>query len=307
MVFADTYLQPGAPDPVLSEDAVRAAASKHVRDVGRLLEIDESGGEARAYMLDGGVVVKTQRPHRLRPRTSLTKEALFLRMLERSGEFPVPRVHGHGHAEGVEYLCLSRMPGVASRHIQLSPGQRSAMLRTLGEVLRSIHGIDQSRLRDSELMPGDKTPHDLRQRFAGAFARLADALDRDQTWYGELDIRRLADQQIDRLPASTEPVALHSNPGPEHVFVDPATGQFTGIIDFGDAYRSHPALDLRPWPQPADAADLLTGYQLSADLPEGFENVAATCLIMAELGLVARGRRNSEAAAARILELRRTT
>lgn len=307
MVFADTYLQPGAPDPVLSEEAVRAAASQHVGDVGRLLEVDESGGEARAYLLDGDVVVKTQRPHRLRPRTSLTKEALFLRELERAGEFPVPKVHGYGHVEGIEYLCLSRMPGVASRHIHLSPGQRSAMLRTLGRVLRSIHDIDQSRLRNSELVPGDNTPHDLRERFADAFTRLADALDRDLTWHGELDIRQLADRQIDGLPDSTEPVALHSNPGPEHVFVDPSTGQFTGIIDFGDAYRSHPALDLRPWPQPADATELLAGYQGTAQLPKGFEKVATTCLIMAELGQVARGRRDSQAAAARILELHRTT
>src|SRR5215472_11011057 len=152
VVFADVYLQPGAPDPVLSEEAVLAAASQHVRDVGRLLEVDESGGEARAYMLDGDVVVKTQRPHRLRPRTSLTKEALFLQELERSGEFPVPKVHGYGHVEGIEYLCLSRMPGVASRDVQLSHGQRSDMLHTLGAVLRSIHDIGQSRLRDSELM-----------------------------------------------------------------------------------------------------------------------------------------------------------
>lgn len=306
MVFADIYPQPGAPDPVLSEDAVIAAASQHVRDVGRLLEIDESGGEARAYMLDGDVVVKTQRPHRLRPRTSLAKEAFFLRELQRIGDFPVPKVHGYGRVEGIEYLCLHRMPGVASRHVQLSPRQRSEMLRTLGGVLRSIHDIDQSRLRDSELIPGDNTPHDLRQRFSDAFTRLADALDSDKTWHGDLDIRRLADQRIDSLPDSTEPVALHSNPGPEHVFVDPSTGRFTGIIDFGDAYRSHPALDLRPWPQAADATELLAGYQTSAGLPKGFENVAATCLIMAELGQVARGRRDPQAAATTILELRTT-
>jgi hygromycin-B 7''-O-kinase len=45
---------------------------------------------------------------------------------------------------------------------------------------------------------------------------------------------------IERLPSNTDPVALHYNPGPEHVFVDPSAGQLTGIIDFGDAYRSHP-------------------------------------------------------------------
>jgi hygromycin-B 7''-O-kinase len=304
MVFADTYSQPGAPDPVLSEEMVVAAAAQHVPDVGRLLEVDESGGEARAYMLDGGIVVKTQRPHRLRPRTSLAKEAMFLQELDRAGDFPVPKVLGHGHAEGIEYLCLTRITGVASRHVQLDPGQRSELLRTLGGVLRSIHQIDQSRLRASDLMPGDNKPSDLGQRFHDAFARLAEALDSDETWRGDLDIRQLASEQIDHLPDHTEPVALHSNPGPEHVFVDPSTGRFIGIIDFGDAYRSHPAMDLRPWRQPADTADLVTGYRAAGPLPAGFENVVATCQIMAELGQVARGRQESASAQARVRELR---
>jgi|SRR5215469_2372052 len=307
MVFADTYLQPNAPDPVLSEAAVVAAAGKHAHDVGRLLEVDESGGEARAYMLAGGVVVKTQRPHRLRPRTSLTKEALFLQELDRAGEFAVPVVLGHGHVEGIEYLCLTRMAGVASRHVYLDPSQRSEMLQNLGALLRSIHDIDQSRLLGSELIPGDKSPSDLRQRFSDSFSRLADALESDQIWRGDLDIRLIGEQQIDQLPTDTGPVALHSNPGPEHVFVDPSTGKFTGIIDFGDAYRSHPALDLRPWRQSADIADALNGYQGSGPLRPGFQQVVTTGLIMAELGQVARGRQDAQSAAIRVRELSRSS
>ena len=303
MVFSDVYLQPGAPDPVLSEEAIVAAAARHVSDPGRLLEIDESGGEARAYMLDGGVVIKTQRPHRLRPRTSLTKEAFFLDELDRAGSFPVPRVLGYGHVEGIEYLCLTRMPGVAAERVQLSARQRSEALNTLGAVLRSIHDIDQARLRASGMLPGDDTPADLRQRFAGAFTRLADALDGGKAWQGDLDIRQLSERRIDRLPSDTQPVALHSNPGPEHAFVDASTGRFTGLIDFGDAYRSHPALDLRQWRQPGDVADLLAGYQAARPLPGGFEHVLSTCLIMAELSQVARGRQGPQSAAAKIRKL----
>jgi aminoglycoside phosphotransferase (APT) family kinase protein len=303
VVFADTYLQPGAPDPVLTEKAVVAAAARHVPDVGRLLEVDESGGEARAYMLDGGVVVKTQRPNRLRPRTSLAKEAAFLQELGHVGDFPVPTVLGYGHVEGIEYLCLTRIEGAASRHVQLSAEQRAGMLHTLGAVLRSIHQTDQSRLRDNDLMPGDEKASDLGPRLDDAFGRLAYALRTDKTWRGDLDIRQLAARLIKRLPGNTDPVALHSNPGPEHVFVDPITGQFTGIIDFGDAYRSHPALDIRPWRQPADIADLLAGYRAAGPLPSGFEDVVSACLVMAELGQVARGRQDPQTAAARIREL----
>src|SRR3954462_12242288 len=100
MVFADTYPQPDAPDPVLEERTVVEAARSHAPQVGRLLKVDESGGEARAYHLEGEIVLKTQRPHRLRPRTSLAKEELVLRTLERAGGFPVPRVLGYGHTEG---------------------------------------------------------------------------------------------------------------------------------------------------------------------------------------------------------------
>lgn len=304
MVFSDSYLQPDAADPVLSEDTVVAAAARHVRHAGRLLEVDESGGEARAYLLDGGVVVKTQRPHRLRPRTSLAKEALFLEELDRTGDFPVPKVFGHGHVDDIEYLCLSRVAGTASRHVQLGAARRSELLQALGRTLRSVHAIDQSRLRASGLLPGDDGPSDLPRRFSDAFTRLAEALHADRTWRGDLDILRLAEQQAGRLPGGTEPVALHSNPGPEHVFVDPSTGYFTGVIDFGDAYRSHPALDFRPWRRPADTADLLAGYREAGPLPDGFEDVVTTVLIMAELAQVARGRQDPQSAAASIRELR---
>jgi hygromycin-B 7''-O-kinase len=62
------------------------------------------------------------------------------------------------------------------------------------------------------------------------------------------------------------PVPLHSNPGPEHVFVDPVTLRQTGVIDFADAYLSHPALDLRRWGQPADREAVIAGYS-AAGMP----------------------------------------
>jgi Ser/Thr protein kinase RdoA (MazF antagonist) len=66
------------------------------------------------------------------------------------------------------------------------------------------------------------------------------------------------------------PVPLHSNPGPEHVFVDPDTLRLAGVIDFGDAYLSHPALDFRRWAQPADRAALVEGYAAGRRLTDSF-------------------------------------
>jgi hypothetical protein len=62
-----------------------------------------------------------------------------------------------------------------------------------------------------------------------------------------------------------QPVGLHSNPGPEHVFVDNTGRRLSGIIDFGDAYISHSGFDLRRWTEEADRQELLAGY--AADEP----------------------------------------
>jgi hygromycin-B 7''-O-kinase len=292
MVFSDVYLQPDAPDPVLTEEVVVEAARRHAPEAGGLLAVDESGGEARAYFLDGAIVMKTQRPHRLRPRTSLSKEALFLAELERQGDFRVPRALGHGEIEGIEYLCLTRIEGVPIERASLEAGTQASVLGELGRTLRAIHEIEQSAFADGELMPGDRTPADLKTRFSDAFDRLADALEADERFDGTLDVAEVAARYLTHTPESTPPVALHSHPGPEHVFIDPATGAFVGLIDFGDAYCSHPALDLRPWTEAADGEALLAGYRSGGPLPDGFEDVWRTGLVIVELARAIRGRRS---------------
>ena len=62
---ADIYLQPDAEDPVLSRDTVLGITAAHTGRATTLAGAGESGGEARVGLLDGDVVVKTQRPHRL--------------------------------------------------------------------------------------------------------------------------------------------------------------------------------------------------------------------------------------------------
>jgi aminoglycoside phosphotransferase (APT) family kinase protein len=303
MVSTDIYPQPDAPDPVLDEHTVLEAARRHASQAGRLLQVDESGGEARAYHLEGDIVLKTQRPHRLRPRTSLAKEDLVLRTLERAGEFPVPRVLGYGHTQGIEYLCLTTMPGTAMRHLELTPPQRAAALKALGRTLRRLHEIDQTQLATSDLVPGDRSPADVRTRFADTFERLAQALNQTEGWDNALDVRAIAAARLAGTPAETDPVALHSNPGPEHTFAHADNGRFRGLIDFGDAYRSHPALDLRPWDDETDAQHLLTGYQSLGPLPEDFDHVRRTGLVLMALTRAARGSRGREETVASVERL----
>ncbi len=117
MGHGDVHLQPNAPDPVLPDTVVLDIARAHTKLSTGQVEVDESGGETRTYLLGGGVVVKTQRPHRLRARTSLAKEALLLRTLAEPLAHLVPHLFGHGTAETaegvVEYVVMSRMPGEA--------------------------------------------------------------------------------------------------------------------------------------------------------------------------------------------------
>jgi hygromycin-B 7''-O-kinase len=171
--------------------------------------------------------------------------------------------------------------------------------------VRAIHDIEQSALADSELVPGDRSPADLKSRFADTFERLVTALEADQRFAGTLDVRELAAKRLALTPDSTPPVALHSNPGPEHTFVDPTNGDFVGLIDFGDAYRSHPALDLRPWAEAEDSQALLAGYASAHPLPAGLEDVWRTGRFIVELSRAVRGLRNPnelEAALERLLQ-----
>ena len=78
MLPIDAYPQADVADPVLDEQTVLNLARRHVISCAAVSSIDESGGEARTYSLDDNLVLKVQRPHRRRHRTSLEKEVFFL-------------------------------------------------------------------------------------------------------------------------------------------------------------------------------------------------------------------------------------
>ena len=222
--------------------------------------VDETGGEARTYYIDDAYILKTQRPHQLRPRTSLKKEVVFLQQLEGVKGLNVPRVVGYGHpAALIEYTLMTRMPGIAFRNAKLDGDSRQKALKALGSMLHKVHNIPQEVLRESNLFFGDQSGVDILWRMGNVFDDLTEIIRRD----GKSGII-LAPEVIGRRDAHTANqrhiVALHSNPGPEHTFVDPMTGELTGIIDFGDAYFSHPVIDLRRYRAPADRAAVLAGY-----------------------------------------------
>jgi hypothetical protein len=81
MLLDDIYSQPHTADPVLEECTVLDLVHRPGARCSVVTGVDETGGEARVYVLDDQLVLKVQRPHRLHPRTSLEKEAFFLQQL----------------------------------------------------------------------------------------------------------------------------------------------------------------------------------------------------------------------------------
>ena len=303
VILRDKYVQADAPDPVLDEAAVLDVARRHAPGATGPVSVDESGGEARAYLLTsdaGDLVFKTQRPHRLRTRTSLAKEALFLRHLAAlpRDPVPVPRVLGHGSADlpagergasvRIEYTLMSRIAGDAVQRVRIEGATRRDALLELGGVLRRMHEAPQQPLLESGLFPGDARPGDLAMRLEAPALGAARKL--EGTARGAMlgiPPGALVARLIAALPGGGPRVALHANPGPVHTFVDPSTGAFAGLIDFGDAYVSHPALDLRRWDRHEDRVTLLDGYRRGRGVDDAFERVWRVACALAELTALA--------------------
>ena len=273
----DFYVQPDAPDPELSSDVVLSLARRHMPNTQAVTHVDETGGEARAYAIDETVILKTQRPQQLRPRTSLEKEVFFLHQIaEVAPELSVPRVLGYGREEvasgvTVEYTLMTRMPGVAMRRASLDTDARRAVLRQLGATLRRVHSLPVEPFVASGLFPGDQSFVDTQIRLGNYFNDLADEMRAEQTpWRLPLTVEQVGAKVIASVPRSNERAALHSNPYLEHVFVHPESGAYSGLIDFGDAYISHPTLDMRRWNRPEDREALLHGYMSERPVSDSF-------------------------------------
>jgi hygromycin-B 7''-O-kinase len=270
----DMAHDPDPRDPVLDFGRVLTLARRHLPSAQAVVGVDESGGEARTYAIDEAFIFKTQRPHRVRPRTSLAKETFHLQQLARCApEVSVPRVLGYGNEEDVEYILMTRMPGVALRYVEVTGVARLELLRALGRALRQLHSLPLEPLLSSGLFPADGDSAAIRDRLESVLERaVEEATGARDDW--------TLDQSPEEVAASVRegarmvheaPVALHSNPGTEHVFVDPHSLRLTGVIDFGDAYISHPALDMRRWATARDRGALMEGYIAGDPVSSTFE------------------------------------
>lgn len=289
-MLKEYYLQPDAPDPVLPEAEVLRCVRRFVPNAKAVTRVDESGGEARTYFVDESIVLKVQRPQQVRVGTSLAREVFFLNQLAAAAPgLPVPRVLGYDRETHLlEYNIQTRMPGVACADANLPPDARREVIFGMGRLLRRLHAIPQQPLRDSAHFPTDRTPADFKRRLSEYFDVAAGRLaENGRAWPLEIAFEAVQERALAALPASQDFVALHSNPGPTHAFVDPGTGRLQGLIDFGDAYISHPALDVWRWRWPAERAAALAGYSADAPVSGDFMRTWKAVTVAASVILVA--------------------
>jgi len=220
----------------------------------------------------------------VRPSTSIEKAAFFQRQLEGVDGISVPRVLGYGREGTIEYVCETCMPGIAVRYAKLDEPAKRAMLGDLGRLLRRIHAIDQAPFLASDLLPRDRDREALAGRLHARLDPVLAALAADSDrWPFQESPEQVAAVATDLLAADPPLRALHSNPGPPHAFVDPATDKLTGLIDFGDAFISHPAFDLRTWPRYQERLDLLAGYRSELEVDDAFLAAWRALMIVAEM------------------------
>jgi len=287
MLPIDLYSQPSAADPVLDERTVLDIVHRHVARCSAVTSVDETGGEARAYVLDDNLVLKTQRPHRLRPRTNLEKEAFFLQQLAAYPDIVVPHVLAYGRHDTVEYLVMTRMPGVPALTVELTGAPKMHVLHQLGRTLRRLHSMPQAPFYGSALFPGNRTREEFVARVRANLEHAVQVIGvTPNLWQLGVSPADLASRVLAALPAAVDLVALHSNPGPVHTFVHPDTLDFVGLIDFGDAYISHPGLDWR-WPTHADRVALLHGYCDAIPVTDEFLDAWHATLVLSDMSALA--------------------
>jgi aminoglycoside phosphotransferase (APT) family kinase protein len=135
------------------------------------------------------------------------------------------------------------IPGVAADAV--APSLLSVTAQSIGRALGAIHGVPESHARAAGVpeMPADDPGRqrwlDDRITAAASLRGIDSVVDRALNWLHDHGRRRPA--------ASPGPLRLtHDDLSPEHLLVDPETGELVGILDWSDALLGDPARDFAP-------------------------------------------------------------
>ena len=158
--------------------------------------------------------------------------------------------------------------GVAADAV--SPSLLPVTARSIGKALGAIHGVPESDARAAGVreMPADDPGRqrwlDYRFAAAGALRGLDPVVDGALDWLQDHERRRPAE-----YPG---PLRLtHDDLSPDHLLVDPETGDLVGILDWSDAVLGDPARDFAPlvgWHGWSFADEVLRNYP--GEIDHGF-------------------------------------
>ena len=170
----------------------------------------------------------------------------------RSLGVPAPEVVSISMAAPIPHLALRKVPGVPLTDHDLSADAATRAARQAGAMLRQLHDT---------VMPGFGWIDHDHFRVAGEIrgksaswveeigAELEPALDElvDVGAITDAHATALRDEMAAQRPVIetvTQGRFLHGDLGRMHIMVDPADGQLTGLIDWGDVQVGDPAWDL---------------------------------------------------------------
>lgn len=157
---------------------------------------------------------------------------------------------------------MTQMPGVPALTVELTGVRRMHVLHQLGRTLRRIHSIPQAPFYGRALFPGNRTRDVFVERARATLAHTVQVIgETPYLWPLGIAAADLALRVLAALP-------------------------FVGLIDVGDAYIGHPALDGR-WPTHADHLAILQGDCDEAPVTDEFMTTWRSGLVLNDLSALA--------------------
>jgi hygromycin-B 7''-O-kinase len=152
----------------------------------------------------------------------------------------------------VPYTIVEHAPGVDAESAGLEPPDPITTWRQFGRELALAHGAVSPVHVVGDTNASETTDlHDLLERRAS------------EGWISNLESRRLHEWTralTDHVNEPASPVLLHGDAQMSNVLVDPSSGAFNSLIDWGCAHMGNPAVDFRVVPLAA-VAPMLDGYR----------------------------------------------
>ena len=202
------------------------------------------GWDYELWEIEGGLLFRF--PKRAETADPLRREARLLARLAGVLSVPIPRplYVSEGNRQFPQpFFGYAKLPGTPLEDVPPSKASRTPLVKALADFLEELHGVPPATAAAWGVPC--YTADAWREWYRGfretvrrgVLHRLSNAEQAavESFWRGFLDNDR---------HFRFEPVLIHADLSPEHILVDGAGEQITGIIDFDDAMVGDPALDI---------------------------------------------------------------